>query len=177
MYEFDSGAVDFVDPTGIEPDLNITARTRVSGRDITLSISGVPDALSTSLQSDGGESESDIVSLLLTGRTVEEVGLAPEMAAADQALGLVSTEVLGTAGRSVGLDTLRVEQEVSTGQIRFGRESHRERNRPEHPTDGREESERPGAVDRLARPARKRTADLDRRVLAASKHRVAPSPG
>ena len=119
VYEIDSGSIDFVDPTGIEPDLNITARIRVSGRDITLSISGVPDALSTSFQSDGGESESDIVSLLLTGRTVEEVGLAPEMAAADQALGLVSTEVLGTAGRSVGLDTLRVEQEVSAGQIRF----------------------------------------------------------
>ena len=119
VYEIDSGSVDFVDPTGIEPDLNITARTRVSGRDITLTLSGVPDALSTSLQSDGGESESDIVSLLLTGRTVEEVGLAPELAAADQALGLVSTEILGSAGRSVGLDTLRVEQEVSTGQIRF----------------------------------------------------------
>ena len=119
VYEIENGSVDFVDPIGIEPDLNITARTRVSGRDITLSISGVPDALSTSFQSDGGESESDIVSLLLTGRTVEEVGLAPEMAAADQALGLVSTEVLGTAGRSVGLDTLQVEQEVSSGQIRF----------------------------------------------------------
>ena len=47
------------------------------------------------------------------------MGLAPELAAADQALGLVSTEILGTTGRSVGLDTLRVEQEVSAGQIRF----------------------------------------------------------
>ena len=58
------------------------------------------------------------MSLLLTG-TLEEVGVAPQAAAAEQALGLASTEFLGTAGRSVGLDTLRVEQDVDSGQIRF----------------------------------------------------------
>lgn len=119
LYEIETGTVDFVDPTAIEPELDITARTRVSGRDITVSIAGVPDALTTEFQSDPPESESDIVSLLLTGRTLEEVGVAPEEAAAEQALGLASTEFLGTAGRSVGFDTLRVEQEVGAGQIRF----------------------------------------------------------
>ena len=119
LYEIETGTVDFVDPTAIEPALDITARTRVSGRDITVSIAGVPDALTTEFQSYPPESESDIVSLLLTGRTLEEVGVAPQEAAAEQALGLASTEFLGTAGRSVGVDTLRVEQEVGTGQIRF----------------------------------------------------------
>ena len=119
LYQIETGTVDFVSPTGIEPELDLRARTRVSGRDITVTIAGVPDALTTEFQSDPPESESDIVSLLLTGRTLEEVGVAPQAAAAEQALGLASTEFLGTAGRSVGLDTLRVEQDVDAGQIRF----------------------------------------------------------
>ena len=57
VYEIDNGSVDFIDPSEIEPDLDITARTRVSGRDITVTISGVPDALSTSFQSDRGGSQ------------------------------------------------------------------------------------------------------------------------
>ena len=119
LYQIETGTVDFVSPTGIEPELDLRARTRVSGRDITVTIARVPDALTTEFQSDPPESESDIVSLLLTGRTLEEVGVAPQAAAAEQALGLASTEFLGTAGRSVGLDTLRVEQDVDAGQIRF----------------------------------------------------------
>ena len=119
LYQIETGTVDFISPTGIEPELDLRARTRVSGRDITVTIAGVPDALTTEFQSDPPESESDIVSLLLTGRTLEEVGVAPQAAAAEQALGLASTEFLGTAGRSVGLDTLRVEQDVDAGQIRF----------------------------------------------------------
>ena len=119
LYQTETGTVDFIDPTGIEPELDLTARTRVAGRDITVTVAGVPDALTTEFQSDPPESESDIVSLLLTGRTLEEVGVAPQAAAAEQALGLASTEFLGTAGRSVGLDTLRVEQDVDAGQIRF----------------------------------------------------------
>ena len=119
VYEVDAGTVDFAYPTGIEPELDITARTRVSGRDITVTITGLPEALTTSFQSDPPESESDIVSLLLTGRTLDQVGVAPQTAAAEQALGLVSTEFLGGTGRAVGLDTLRIEQDVSSGQIRF----------------------------------------------------------
>ena len=119
VYEIEAGQVDFIDPTGIEPQLDIAARTRVSGRDISVTIDGVPGALVTSFQSDPPEAESDIVSLLLTGRTLDEVGVAPGAAARDQALGLVSGELLGTAGRSLGLDTVRLEEETSAGQIRL----------------------------------------------------------
>jgi outer membrane protein assembly complex protein YaeT len=119
VYEVETGTVDFIDPTGIEPELNITARTRVSGRDISVTITGVPEALTTSFQSDPAASESDIVSLLLTGRTLDQARVAPQTAAAEQALGLVSTEFLGTTGRAVGLDTLSIGQDTTSGQIRF----------------------------------------------------------
>lgn len=119
VYEIERGTVDFVDPSGIEPELDIVARTRVAGRDITVTIEGAPDTLTTSFQSDPPESESDIVSLLLTGRTLDEVGVAPGTAAREQALGLASGEFLGTAGQAVGLDTVRLEEGVSAGEIRF----------------------------------------------------------
>ena len=48
LYEVETGTVDFVDPTGIEPEFDITARTRVSGHDITVTIAGASDALTTS---------------------------------------------------------------------------------------------------------------------------------
>jgi len=45
---------------------------------------------------------------------------APQRAVArDQALGLVSGEVLGVAGRSVGLDTVRLDRGTTQGDVRF----------------------------------------------------------
>ena len=112
IYEVESGVVDFVDPSTILPELNVTAITRVSSHQVTLTLTGTPDALTTTLQSDPPRSESDIVSLLLTGRTLDQAEAAPGAVARDQALGLVSGELLGTADRSVGLDTVRIESEV-----------------------------------------------------------------
>ena len=112
IYEVESGVVDFVDPSTILPELNVTASTHVSSYQVTLTLTGTPEALTTTLQSDPPRSESDIVSLLLTGRTLDQVEATPGAVARDQALGLVSGEILGTAGRSVGLDTVRIESEV-----------------------------------------------------------------
>ena len=112
IYEVESGVIDFVDPLAIQPELNVTALTRVSSYEVTLTLSGTPETLTTSLQSEPPLAESDIVSLLLTGRTLDQVEAAPGAVARDQALGLVSGELLGTAGRSVGLDTVRIESEV-----------------------------------------------------------------
>ncbi len=54
-YQVESGVIDFVDQNEIRPDLNITARTRVSGTDITLTISGTPDTLKGELTSSNPE--------------------------------------------------------------------------------------------------------------------------
>ena len=112
IYEIESGVVDFVDPSTILPELNVTAITRVASYEVTLTLTGTPEALTTTLQSDPPRSESDIVSLLLTGRTMDQAEAAAGAVARDQAIGLVSGELLGTAGRSVGLDTVRIESEV-----------------------------------------------------------------
>ena len=103
-YEVERGAVDLVDPTGIEPRLDITARTRASRYDITLALDGGPEDLTTTMTADPPLSESDIVSVLLTGRTLSEAPADGGAGAREQALGLVSSELLGSAGRNIGLD-------------------------------------------------------------------------
>ena len=114
VYEIDVGAVDFVDPDGVAPDVTLSARTRAGSYEITLDASGGRDELTTTLRSEPPLPESDIVSLLLTGRRLDQAG-APSAAARDQALGLVTTEILGQAGRRVGLD-LQVETETARAQ-------------------------------------------------------------
>ena len=108
-YEIDSGAIDFTNPRRIEPNLTLTARTRISGNDITLNLDGTVDDFRTRLTASPPRSEPDIVSLLLTGRMLDEAGGAAGVIAREQALGLVSADALGAAGRVVGLDTLRLD--------------------------------------------------------------------
>ena len=117
-YEIDSGVIDFTNPARIEPSLTLTARTRVSNHDITLNLNGTLDDFQSSLSSSPPAGEADIVSLLLTGRTLDEAGSAAGIVAREQALGLASADALGVAGRAVGLDTLRLD--VTGGRdVRF----------------------------------------------------------
>ena len=57
------------------PELDIQARTEVGGKELVLSITGKSDNLRTTLESptDPALSRGDVASLLLTGRTLEEV--------------------------------------------------------------------------------------------------------
>ena len=107
-YRVQRGTIDFVDPSGIKPDMNFTAQTRIGSRDITLSVTGTPDRFKTDLSSSDNLSQADIVSMLVTGRTLSETGAEQSSAARDQALRLLSGDLLGFAGRAIGVDTLRL---------------------------------------------------------------------
>src|SRR5258705_13062322 len=52
--------------------------------------------------------QADITALLLTGRTLDQLGTADASFIGTQVIGNFSGEVLGFAGRAVGLDTLRI---------------------------------------------------------------------
>lgn len=110
VYQVDNGIIDFVGQNEIRPDLNMTARTRISGYDITLTMTGTPDTLEGRLSSDPSLGQSDIVSLLVTGRMAADTGGAGTAIAREQVLGYLSGEVLGFAARAFGLDTLRLER-------------------------------------------------------------------
>jgi outer membrane protein assembly complex protein YaeT len=113
VYLIDRGSINFSHQAEIVPDLNISARTHVAGHEITLSIGGTPDRLTTDLTADDPSlAKADIVSLLLTGRPYSEVTSQQASESGQQLLGLLSGEVLGVAGRAVGLDTLRFERGI-----------------------------------------------------------------
>jgi outer membrane protein assembly factor BamA/autotransporter translocation and assembly factor TamB len=105
----EGGSIDFANPTRIEPDLDLTAVTRVQGNEITLTLKGTPEALETSLSSDNPQhSQSDLVSLLVIGRTADASSANASEGA--ELVGLLTGGLLGAAGRAVGLDTVRVER-------------------------------------------------------------------
>ena len=105
----DDGTIDFANPNRIEPDLGVRAATRASRRRRSeLEITGTPSTLQTTPSSDNPQwTQSDLVSLLLIGKTAQDADA--NAAAADQLLGVLTAGLLGTAGRAVGLDTVRLE--------------------------------------------------------------------
>jgi outer membrane protein insertion porin family len=119
-YQVEQGVIDFTNPRAIVPDLDLSARTRISGvdeagvqtdYDVTLSITGTPDDLTTTLSSNPpGPSQADLVSLLATGRLADQAGGAGAAIAREQLLGYLSGEALGFVAQAVGLDTLRLER-------------------------------------------------------------------
>jgi outer membrane protein assembly complex protein YaeT len=116
-YQIETGAIDFTNPREVVPDLNLTARTRITGYDITLTVSGTPETVRATLSSDPSLGQSDIVSLLVTGRLADQVGGAGTEVAREQVLGYLSGEALGFAARAIGLDTLRLERGVGAEQL------------------------------------------------------------
>jgi outer membrane protein assembly complex protein YaeT len=109
-YQVDRGTIDFSNPRAIVPDLDLVARTRIAGVDISLAIAGTPETMRGTLSSDPPLGQADIVSLLATGRLADEAGGAGAAVASTQLLAYLSGEALGFAAQAIGLDTLRLER-------------------------------------------------------------------
>ena len=71
-FEVQRGVVDFLNPQRIEPTLDIMARSQIRQWLVTLSLTGTPDNLLLKLNSDPAESDANILSLILLGRTNTE---------------------------------------------------------------------------------------------------------
>jgi len=99
--------IDFVSPTAIEPELDIHLETRAAGHDIEVALTGPAESPTVDMTSEG-LGQADITAVLLTGRTLDQLGTADASFIGTQVIGNFSGEVLGFAGRAVGLDTLRL---------------------------------------------------------------------
>jgi autotransporter translocation and assembly factor TamB len=119
-YTVESGTIDFANPVMIEPILGIVANTRVSSVDIQIRLTGPPEALMTELSSstDPELGQADLTSLLLTGQPLDKLSTQEASVVGAQVLGNLSGDVLGFAGRTVGLDTLRVGGVDTTTALR-----------------------------------------------------------
>ena len=118
VYEVQRGNVDFTNPSRIEPNVDIALGTRVQDYDITLEITGTPETLEVALRSPG-QSQEDIVSLLLTGEPARDTLVVSTDVARGQLLMLLSGELLGFAGRAVGLDSVQVSRGLGAAASDF----------------------------------------------------------
>jgi len=67
------GVLDFINPYKIEPAVDIQGDVKIRQWTVTLSVSGTLDNLKFNLSSNPSESEQDILSLLITGKTTKEL--------------------------------------------------------------------------------------------------------
>ena len=119
-YLIETGAVDFVSETRIQPSLNLTARTQVAGHEITMRATGDAEDLETEFSSDTGLPEPDIISLLLTGRTLEDARESGFNIAREQALsyltGRLGGQISRAAEESLGLSRVRIEPNLISAE-------------------------------------------------------------
>lgn len=114
-YAVERGIIDLISQARIEPSLDILAKTRVGSYEIDLEISGTPDDLKTALRSPSHPelSEPDLVSVLLTGRTLDDVRGAELNIASQQVQSYLAGRIGGLlsrqAERTLGLSEVRIE--------------------------------------------------------------------
>jgi outer membrane protein assembly complex protein YaeT len=101
------GSISFANPTRILPEFDIELGTVVSGRSLALTLEGPLDRLETDVRSTDGSADSrEAMSLIFGGFQGED------------AVALLSAELLGATGRALGLDALRVERGFETDEYR-----------------------------------------------------------
>lgn len=106
-FHLERGSISFTNPFRIVPEFDIELRTLVSGTDITLTIDGPLDRLRTDVRtSDPNVDSREAMAMLFGGLQGED------------AVALLSAELLGATGRAIGLDTLRVERGFSLDEYR-----------------------------------------------------------
>jgi outer membrane protein assembly complex protein YaeT len=112
-FSVEQGTVDFINPTRIEPDLNLSARTQVQDYSIHLIVQGTPGKLTASLVSDPPLSEPNIISLLVMGKTLESASASVATVAGSTALSYLNNAITGTieqaTAKVLGLESVRID--------------------------------------------------------------------
>ena len=117
-FEVKKGFIDFSNPYKTEPYIHIDSEVNVRHWLITLTLAGTPDELSFNLRSDPPEEDGDVLSLLVTGRTTQELiagdggaGKSPAQILAEAMAGTLSEDIK----KVTGLDTVEVAAVTEEG--------------------------------------------------------------
>ncbi|RLC03005.1 MAG: hypothetical protein DRH90_12425 [Deltaproteobacteria bacterium] len=111
-FAVERGTISFLNPYKIEPEINVTCGVEIRQWDIILVLTGTPDRLVVELSSTPSEEGADIMSLIVSGKTIDEMGTggtsdvdSPEALLAQ----VITTSFGGDIKGSTGLDYLAVE--------------------------------------------------------------------
>jgi translocation and assembly module TamB len=108
-YFLDASTLDFVDPYRIQPRVNATVRTNVQGYDIRMLFRGPTDQLRTTYTSEPALPPSEIINLLVFGKTTVAQ-------AAEPTTGAMGAESLIASGVS-GAVSSRIEKIAGISQL------------------------------------------------------------
>ena len=117
VFDVTKGRVDFVNPYIIEPTLDVQCETAIRDWTIYLLISGTPENLKFSLTSKPVEEDADILSLLVLGKTTDEIieGNGDKTQSAAKLLaGILSSNIEKNIKDATGIDTVEVEYITTT---------------------------------------------------------------
>jgi translocation and assembly module TamB len=97
-YTINRGEVNFYNPVKIEPVLDLNLETEARGITVSINITGTLEKLNVNYQSDPPLQSHEIIALLATGRTPDQVTASPGSLAATQSGGLAGPNtILGSA--------------------------------------------------------------------------------
>lgn len=106
-FHLSRGSISFTNPNRIVPEFDVELRTLVAGTDLALTLEGPLDRLETEVRSSNPDIDSrEAMAMLFGGFQGED------------AVALLSAELLGATGRAIGLDTLRVERGFDNDEFR-----------------------------------------------------------
>ena len=112
-YEVERGVITFVDERRIAPSVDLVLNTKASNYDVRITVSGTPGKTETSWTSEPPLSEPDVMALVMTGRTVDEMRGEESEVARVQALSYLTGRVGSKFGRGLeratGISEVRIE--------------------------------------------------------------------
>ena len=115
-FEIERGQMTFIEERRIFPSFDLLMNTEANSYDITLAVSGEPGNTETTLTSNPALPEPDIMAMIVTGRTLEQMRGEEYDVAREQVLSYLTGRVGSTIGRSVeqatGFDVVRVEPQL-----------------------------------------------------------------
>ncbi|MGE3276631.1 MAG: translocation/assembly module TamB domain-containing protein [Vicinamibacterales bacterium] len=119
-YEIERGVIMFTDERRIAPEFDLRLNTSASRYDITLAVNGPPGDTETSLTADPTLPEPDIMALLVTGRTLDEMRGSEFAVAREQVLSYLAGGLGSRLGRGLeqatGLSEVRLEPNLIAGE-------------------------------------------------------------
>jgi outer membrane protein assembly factor BamA len=112
-YEVDRGVLTFVDERRIFPQFDLALNTTAGNYAINIKVTGTPGDTETILTSDPTLPEPDIMAMLVTGRTLDDMRGEEFEVAREQALSYLTGRVGSSLGRGLrqatGLSEVRIE--------------------------------------------------------------------
>jgi translocation and assembly module TamB len=111
-YTVKKGVFDFINPYKIEPAIDVQSEIEIRQWTVFLNISGTPDNLKVTLSSDPWETQENILSLLITGRTTHEL-IAGQGGVSRSSTKILADILAETAQKQIkdatGLDVVELE--------------------------------------------------------------------